>query len=182
MFSFSSRRYKFGVRTLYSKGIAFPAELISLPRMRSLICILASLILIPSCAVLPDAVVPGLFETQRSPFMPQDDYPVPPNVERMMSPEDCKGATLTAIEANIPEYPLQAWNGGRQGWVVVKFHVYSDGSVHRARVLRSVPGGSFNQSSTRAVSQWRFAPLQGVDSLSNCVVMFEYRAGEVRIR
>ena len=114
--------------------------------------------------------------------MPRDELPVPPNVERMMGPEDCRGSTLAAISASLPDYPARAWDRGRQGWVVVRFHVYADGTVHRARVHRAVPDGPFNRATERAVSSWRFAPLDGVDVLENCVVMFEFRAGEVHIR
>ena len=134
------------------------------------------------CAGIPDAIVPSQFQADRGPFVPRDAFPVFPNVERMIGPDDCQGASLAAIEASIPEYPNRAWTLGRQGWVVVRFHVYSDGQVHRARVARAVPDGPFNRASVRAVADWRFRPLEGVEILENCVVMFEYRAGEVRIR
>ena len=144
--------------------------------------VLALCLFAAACSGLPVLDVPGLPEPERAPFMPRDDLPVPPNVERMMGPEDCRGSTLAAISAELPDYPLRAWDRGRQGWVVIRFHVYADGSVHRARVHRAVPDGPFNRATTRAVSQWRFAPLDGVESLENCIVMFEFRAGEVHIR
>ena len=100
----------------------------------------------------------------------------------MIGPEDCRGSTLAAISAPDPVYPGGPYSHGRQGWVVVRFHVYSDGSVHRARIARAVPDGPFNRAALRAVSDWRFRPLDGVDVLENCVVMFEFRAGMVQIR
>mgnify|MGYP003114775933 CR=1 FL=1 len=129
------------------------------------------------------AAVPATFRPERGPFIPRDEFPVPPNVERLIGPEDCRGSTLAAVEAEMPDYPARAWARGRQGWVVVRFHVYADGSVHRPRIARAVPDGPFNREVRRTVSDWRFRPLDnGVQSLENCVVMFEFRAGEVRIR
>ena len=138
--------------------------------------------LLVSCAGLPSTIVPDRFQVDRGPFIPRDTFPVFPNVERLIGQDDCQGASLAAVEAAIPDYPRRAWVLGRQGWVVVRFHVYSDGQVHRARVARAVPDGPFNRAAVGAVSNWRFRALDGVDILENCVVMFEFRAGEVRIR
>jgi protein TonB len=138
-----------------------------------------------ACSSVPVPSLPGLPDRESEgpgPFFPRDDYPVPPNVARLIGPEDCRGSTLAAVEANLPAYPARAYSRGRQGWVVVRFHVYDDGSVHRPRIARAVPDGPFNRASLRAVSDWQFRPLDGVDVLQNCVVMFEYRMGEVRIR
>ena len=66
--------------------------------------------------------------------------------------------------------------------MVVRFDVDSDGRVARTRIARSVPDGVFDRASRRAVSNWIFSPLEGAQTLENCVVMFEFRAGEVRIR
>ncbi|MHA6287728.1 energy transducer TonB [Maricaulis sp. CAU 1757] len=118
----------------------------------------------------------------RGAFIPTDSYPVPPNVERLIGPDDCQGATLSAIEAGVPDYPGRAWNRGRQGWAVVRFDVAADGAVGDARIARSMPSGAFDRAARRAVEGWRFEPLDGADRLANCVVMFEFRAGHVRIR
>jgi protein TonB len=135
-----------------------------------------------ACSALPDGLVPSSLSGQRGPFRPVDEFPTPPNVNLMIGPEDCRGSTLAAISAPDPVYPGGPYAHGRQGWVVVRFHVYSDGSVHRASIARAVPDGPFNRASLNAVSSWRFRPLDGVDVLENCVVMFEFRAGEVQIR
>lgn len=142
-----------------------------------------SAILLTGCASL--SALPGVpiaDERSREPFIPRDMYPTPPNVGRLIGPEDCRGSRLAAVAADMPDYPARAYSGGRQGWVVVRFHVYSDGSVHRARIARSVPEGVFDRASRRAVDEWQFQPLEGVQILENCVVMFEFRAGEVRVR
>jgi len=152
--------------------------------MRTLFFIVSLVVtvLMTGCASLPASIVPDRFEAERGPFHPRDMFPIPPNVESLIGPDDCQGANLAAVEASVPQYPSRAWEMGRQGWAVVRFHVYSDGSVHQARIARAIPDGPFNRASRQAVSNWRFLPLDGVDVLQNCVVMFEFRAGEVRIR
>ncbi|WP_417483079.1 energy transducer TonB [Maricaulis sp.] len=146
--------------------------------IRSLLALIC--LSLAGCAALPGGLLPSA--PQRAPFRPVDVYPTPPNVDLMIGPEDCRGSTLAAVSAPTPAYPAGPYSHGRQGWVVVRFHVYSDGSVHRARVARAVPDGPFNRAALRTVSDWRFQPLDGVDILQNCVVMFEFRAGEVQIR
>jgi periplasmic protein TonB len=148
------------------------------PMIRSLLVLIC--LTLAGCATLPGGLLPSA--PQRAPFRPVDVYPTPPNVDRLIGPEDCRGSTLAAVSAPTPVYPAGLYANGRQGWVVVRFHVYSDGSVHRARIARAVPGGAFSRAALRAVSNWRFRPLDGVDILENCVVMFEFRAGEVQIR
>jgi protein TonB len=153
----------------------------SLTRMMRLFPALACLSL-AACSALPDGLVPASLSGPSGVFRPVGDYPTPPNVDLMIGPQDCRGSTLAALEAPDPVYPGGAYANGRQGWVVVRFNVDADGSVGRAAIARAVPGGPFNRAALRAVSNWRFRPLDGVDVLENCVVMFEFRAGEVQIR
>ena len=80
-------------------------------------------LLLTACGGVPALDLPGLPQAGRGPFIPRDELPVPPNVERMMGPEDCRGSTLAAVAAAMPDYPLRAWDRGRQGWVVIRFHV-----------------------------------------------------------
>lgn len=143
--------------------------------MRAAFALLA--LLLSACSATPP-----ILARERGPFIPRDELPVPPNVERMIGPGDCRGSTLAAVEAGLPDYPASAWNRGRQGWVVVRFDVRADGEVERVRIARAVPGGPFSRVSRRAVSDWRFRPLDGAAALENCVVMFEFRAGEVHLR
>ncbi|MBO6765497.1 TonB family protein [Maricaulis sp.] len=141
------------------------------------------LFVLSSCTAVPQAIpLPGTGAT-RGPFIPRDEFPVPPNVERLIGPEDCRGSTLAAVSADIPDYPVRAWSLGRQGWVVVRFDVEADGDVDNVRIARAVPDGPFNRESRQTVRAWQFRPLDaGVDRLDNCVVMFEFRAGEVALR
>jgi protein TonB len=164
--------------------IAFVKKPDSFAAMRLIapIFTLSFCLLLSACAGVALPSLPGQSDEGRGPFFPRDDYPVPPYVAGLIGPEDCQGSTLAAMDAPLPEYPERAYVRGRQGWVVVRFHVYSDGSVHRTRVARAVPDGPFNRAALRAVSNWQFRPLEGVDILRNCVVMFEFRTGEVRIR
>jgi TonB family protein len=108
--------------------------------------------------------------------------PVPPNVARLIGPEDCRGSTLAAVSAELPDYPARAWSRGRQGWVVVRFDVRPGGEVDNVRLAHAVPDGPFNRASRRAVAGWRFRPLETGQGLHNCVVLFEFRAGEVNLR
>lgn len=146
--------------------------------------LLLPVFLLSACSGVPSVSLPlpGGEERGRGAFIPRDEYPTPPNVANMIGPEDCRGSTLSALSAEIPDYPDRAYQRGRQGWAVVRFHVYSDGSVHRARIARAIPEGVFDRAARRAVERWEFRPLDGVDVLENCVVMFEFRQGEVRIR
>ena len=130
------------------------------------------------CLSACQTVLPGQVE---GPFIPRDDYPLPPNVERLIGPDDCRGSTLSALSADVPAYPPRAYSLGRQGWVVVRFNVLADGNVEDVRVARSLRDG-FDRASRRAVEGWQFRPLEGATRLDNCVVMFEFVAGEVQIR
>ena len=128
----------------------------------------------------PDLPMPG--DHERGPFIPRDVYPAPPNVERLIAPGDCQGAQLAAAEAPFPDYPPRAWRNGRQGWVIVRFDVLASGEVDDAEIARSVPPDTFDREARRTVRNWRFRALQGVERLDNCVVMFEFRAGNVTVR
>lgn len=139
---------------------------------------LASCSSMPSLPALPD--MPG--DGARGPFVPRDVYPTPPNVGRLIGPEDCRGSTLAAVTAGLPEYPARAFVNGRQGWVIVRFNVERTGEVDDVRIARSVPDGVFDRAARRAVRGWQFRPLESANMLENCVVMFEFRAGEVRVR
>ncbi|MCW5724261.1 MAG: energy transducer TonB [Maricaulaceae bacterium] len=143
------------------------------------VCLAAALALSACAAQIPR---PAALDPRTTPFIPRSDFPVPPNVERLIGPEDCRGATLRAVEAGLPDYPARAWGMGLQGWTVVRFHVYDTGRTARVRVARSVPSGHFDRAARRAVEGWRFQPLPPGTHLDNCVVLFEFRLGEVRIR
>jgi TonB family protein len=149
--------------------------------IRTAILILSGLSLAACTAVssLPGA---GGMDPRSEPFHAQQPFPVPANVERLIGPEDCQGAQLAAREFELPEYPPRAWSRGLQGWVIVRFHVYDTGQPHRVRAAESVPDGYFDGAAERAVQRWRFQELPDDQALSNCVVLFEFRNGNVRIR
>lgn len=132
-----------------------------------------------SVSSLPGA---SRLDPREEPFMAAQPFPIPANVDRLIGPEDCQGAQLAAREFELPEYPRRAWVRGLQGWVVVRFHVYDTGRPHRVRAAESVPEGYFEGAAERAVERWRFEELPEGQSLSNCVVLFEFRNGNVRIR
>ncbi len=138
--------------------------------------------LLTACGAVPDRLTSSILDRDRGPFMPRDMLPVPPNVSRLIGEADCQGSTLAAVSAAMPEYPHDAYVRGRQGWVVVRFNVEPDGEVDNARIAHAVPDGPFNRVSRRAVSDWQFRPLGEGMRLENCVVLFEYRLGEVRLR
>jgi len=130
------------------------------------------------------ASLPGTnrLDPRSEPFMPSQPFPVPANVERLIGPEDCQGAQLAAREFEMPVYPARAYARGLQGWVVVRFHVYDTGRPHRVRSAESIPAGHFDTAAVRAVEDWRFRELPDGQALSNCVVLFEFRNGTVRVR
>lgn len=146
-------------------------------RPPSRLLLLAALAL-GACASVNPLVDPR----ERGPFQARSDFPVPPNVERAASGEGCRGEPLRAVAAPLPDYPERGWERGLQGWSVVTFDVALDGAVSNVDIARGVPGGSFDREAARAVSGWRFQPLQGRERLTGCVVLFEFRLGEVRLR
>lgn len=146
------------------------------------ILVLCLTLAVAACSALPDIRAAERLDPRSQPFFPTSDFPVTPNVESLIGPEDCQGATLAAQEFELPEYPARAYSRGLQGWVIVRFHVYDTGQTHRVRVARSLPSGHFNGTSVEAVENWVFRTLQPGQVLSNCVVMFEYRMGRVRVR
>ena len=116
------------------------------------------------------------------PFMVTSDMPLPPNVERTASGEGCRGEELRAASARLPDYPERGWELGLQGWSIVEFDVLDTGAVENVRVAGGVPGGSFDREALRAVRDWRFRPLEDGARLTGCVVMFEFRMGDVTVR
>jgi TonB family protein len=148
------------------------------------------LILIPTCLALwvslaacgSSPELNPLADPRLQPFIATSDMPVPPNVERAASSDQCAGEPLRAINASLPEYPARGWSRGLQGWSIVQFDVTQAGEVQNVSVARGVPGGSFDHEARRAVEDWRFAPLSEGAALQGCVVLFEFTQGEVRIR
>lgn len=143
------------------------------------ICLALPLML--AACVSPEALNP-IADPRSQPFIATSDMPIPPNVERAASSDQCAGEPLRAIDATLPAYPARGWSRGLQGWSIVQFDVTQAGETENVSVARGVPGGSFDREARRAVKDWRFAPLSEGASLYGCVVLFEFTQGEVRIR
>jgi len=141
---------------------------------------LALSLLLAACSSNPE--LNPLADPRLQPFVATSDMPVPPNVERAASSDQCSGEPLRAINANLPDYPARGWSRGLQGWSIVQFDVTEAGGVANVAIARGVPGGSFDREARRAVENWRFAPLSQGAALEGCVVLFEFTQGEVRIR
>lgn len=137
--------------------------------------------LLAACAQV-DAVNPLADPRERGPFIARSDFPNPPNVEAAASGSGCAGEPLQAVAAPMPDYPARGWSRGLQGWSIVQFDVEESGDVDDVRVARGVPGGSYDAAARRAVEGWRFRPLSEGAHLTGCVVLFEFRMGEVTVR
>jgi protein TonB len=148
-------------------------------RLKTLTCLipLASLTL-AACASAPD--INPLSDPRDRPFMATSDMPVPPNVERAADVEGCVGDPVSAISADLPEYPARGWSRGLQGWSIVQFDVAPSGETTEVRVARGVPGGSFDREARRGVEGWLFEASD--NGLRGCVVLIEFTQGIVRIR
>ncbi len=59
-----------------------------------------------------------------------------------------------------PRFPAAALRKGVEGWVDLDFTVAADGSVKDIEVRAADPVGVFEEAATKAVSQWRYTPLQ----------------------
>ncbi len=65
---------------------------------------------------------------------------------------------LQLLSGEGPRYPQQAKQQGVEGEVVVAYDVDETGRVLNARVVRSTPGGIFDEAALAAVRSWRFNP------------------------
>lgn len=113
-------------------------------------------------------------------FTPRSAYPPDPWVKGYSDPDDCIGGeALAAVKFDMPAYPKSAFRNGRQGWTIMRLDVGPDGATENVRVERSVPSGTFDNASLKAVRDWQFRPPKA--PLSNCRVLLRYRAGEASL-
>lgn len=113
-------------------------------------------------------------------FMPKSAYPPDPWVKGYSDPDDCIGGEkLAAIQFDLPSYPKSAFRNGQQGWAIVRLNVAASGETENVRIERSVPKGSFDKASSKAVEAWRFRPPQA--PLLDCRILLRYRAGVVTL-
>lgn len=146
--------------------------------MRLIVSFLALALLLTACVNPSD--LPGVADPRDRPFIPTSDMPVPPNVGRAADSAGCSGEPVSAVSAELPEYPARGWDRGLQGWSIVQFDVTPSGETANVEIARGVPGGSFDREARRAVADWRFEASER--GLSGCVVLFEFTQGLVRIR
>ncbi len=82
-------------------------------------------------------------------------------LERAAFRADVVPASTLAREKFVePRYPPAALRKSQQGWVELDFTVAADGSVKDVEVRGADPAGVFEEAAVKAVSQWRFSPLQ----------------------
>ncbi|MBC6403119.1 MAG: energy transducer TonB [Hyphomonadaceae bacterium] len=113
--------------------------------------------------------------------MPRSEYPADPWVKTYAAPDDCPGGEkLAAVDFDLPLYPRRAFNSGRQGWVIVRLDVDSDGQTENVSVERSLPAGLFGSNAKKAVEKWTFEPPRD-GPLQNCRVLIRYRLGTVSL-
>jgi len=113
-------------------------------------------------------------------FMPRSAYPPDPWVKGYSDPDDCIGGeSLAALKFDLPSYPKSAFRNGRQGWTIMRLDVLETGATANVRVERSLPSGTFDQASVKAVKAWQFRPPK--TSLSDCRVLLRYRAGQTSL-
>jgi len=109
-------------------------------------------------------------------FTPRSAYPPDPWVKGYSDPDDCIGGeALAALKFDMPTYPKSAFRGGRQGWTIIRLDVAKNGETDNVRVERSVPSGTFDNASVKAVEAWQFKPPAA--PLSDCRVLLRYRQG-----
>ena len=75
-------------------------------------------------------------------------------------PERVAISRLNQTKYVPPQYPRSAQRRNTSGWVDVSFTVSRDGSVHSIEVIESTPGTIFNDAAIKAISQWRFEPVE----------------------
>lgn len=74
--------------------------------------------------------------------------------------EDADVPTVVAIRRAQPDYPNKARRRGLEGYTVVEYAIDSNGYVIDPIIVDSSPGTVFNQSSIRAIQNYRFEPPQ----------------------
>ena len=82
-------------------------------------------------------------------------------LERQQSTAELIPASqLTQLRSVQPVYPAKAQAGRREGWVEVDFTVAPNGQVTDAAVHAASPAGVFDAAALRAVTQWRYQPVE----------------------
>jgi len=89
------------------------------------------------------------------PIVVSGPLPVPGN-DVVIGPVS-DGPVLPSVRIE-PVYPRSALSRGVEGYVIVEFDVWTDGSVRNARVIEHYPSEIFDQTSLNAISRFRYKP------------------------
>lgn len=105
----------------------------------------------------PPPVIPSLFPTGKviSTYVPPTEFvkPRPGPAARGFT----DGSFLPIVKVQ-PIYPRRAISQGIEGYVIVEFDVYADGSVHNPRVVEHHPNEIFDTSAIKAVLKFKYKP------------------------
>ena len=85
---------------------------------------------------------------------------------------------LFPITDVLPEYPVEAFIRGTEGWVWVEFSVSAEGTVSEVIVRDSEPLGVFDAAALQAIEQFEYAPQSEngrAISTKNVFHMFKFR-------
>jgi protein TonB len=66
---------------------------------------------------------------------------------------------LTPVSRETPAYPSGALSRGVEGSVLLEYTVDARGRVVSPRVLEATPPGVFERAALRALSRWRYEPV-----------------------
>ncbi|WP_022949147.1 energy transducer TonB [Methylohalobius crimeensis] len=77
-----------------------------------------------------------------------------------VAPGGSPNAGLIPLVRVPPRYPMRARMRRTEGWVKLEFTVTRDGSVEDVRVVEAHPRGVFDRAAIRAISRWKFKPLE----------------------
>lgn len=115
----------------------------------------------PEIKELPEPEIPPVIPTIRveseGPGPIVVENPPPALEENVVNPPASDGPPLPIVRIE-PVYPRSALSRGVEGYVIVEFDVWIDGSVRNARVVEHYPSEIFDQSSLNAISRFRYKP------------------------
>ncbi|QLE87366.1 energy transducer TonB [Shewanella sp. Scap07] len=57
-----------------------------------------------------------------------------------------------------PQYPIDAAQRGKEGYVIVNFDISSSGSVENVSVVEAHPKRIFNRAAIQAIKKWKYKP------------------------
>lgn len=85
------------------------------------------------------------------------DLVTDPAIDRTFSTGLVDGTVLPIVRVQ-PPYPRQALARGIEGFTIVEFDVWTDGSVRNAQVIDRAPSSVFDNASLQAIAKFRYKP------------------------